>query len=191
MIWLLVAIVLVLLFLWLKRGSSMTSFSSPDPNDVEESERTKIIEDYGIVMEQLLGKEQLVGKKSFFIYNENNLPSSKSIIKNALLLELRKYPYDFWQENGKEKYEALLDGLFALIWFQPDLSDRELRIPDVDKEDLSKLGNERSMILVIEDSLNNGYIHIVRTMADQMRGYKTTTVSAIAGLFGLRNERVA
>jgi len=142
MIWLLVAIVLVLLFLWLKGGSSTTSFSSPDPNDVEESERTKIIEDYGIVM------EQLVGKNFFVIYNENNLPSSKSIIKNALLLELRKYPYDFWQENGKEMYETLLFGLFTLIWFQPDLSDRELRIPDVDKEDLSKLGNERSMILV-------------------------------------------
>jgi hypothetical protein len=109
---------------------------------LEKNERIKIIEDYSVVM------EELVGKNSMVIYNESNLPYPKSVIKNAILFQLREYSYEFWQKNAKEIYESLLVGLFTLVWFQPDISDWELRIPDVNKDDLSKLDKERKMLFI-------------------------------------------
>jgi hypothetical protein len=119
---------------------------------LDETETTKVIEDYGVVMEELFS-----GCGPLCIYDERRLPHPKSVIRNSLYLKLREYPYDRWEriEGGKEIYNSLLSGLYSLVMFQRDLGDWQIVIPDQDEE-LIQLGqiNARSLINHIDSILH-------------------------------------
>ncbi|MBI3780563.1 MAG: hypothetical protein HY278_05860 [candidate division NC10 bacterium] len=112
---------------------------------MDETEATKVIEDYGIVIEELFS-----GKGPLCIYDERHLPHPKSVIRNALYLELRNHPCKMWEkiEGGKKIYNSLLIGLYNLIMFQKDLGDWQIRIPDPDKEDLAPLDEKHAKSLI-------------------------------------------
>jgi hypothetical protein len=104
-------------------------------SSLDEAETTKVIEDYGIVLEELFSRGPLC------VYDERHLPYPKSAIRNALYLRLREYPYELWEkiEEGEKTYNSLLHGLFSVVMFQKELGDWQIRIPDPAKEDLTQL----------------------------------------------------
>ena len=112
---------------------------------MDQTEASKVIEDYGIVMEELFS-----GKGPLCIYDERHLPYPKSVIRNALYLTLRKHPYELWEkiEGGKKIYNSLLMGLYHLVMFQKDLGDWQIRILDPEKEDLTQLDGKHARSLV-------------------------------------------
>lgn len=113
-------------------------------SSLDESETAKIIEDYGIVMEELFNRKPL------FVYDERHLPYPKSVIRNAIYLTLREHQYELWEktEGGKKTYDALLHGLFSLAMFQKDLGDWQIRIPYSEKEDLTQLDKDHVRLLI-------------------------------------------
>ena len=108
---------------------------------MDETETTKIIEAYGVVLEELSG--------SFSIYDEKNLPYPKSVIRNALYLKLREYPHELWEtiQGGIEMYDSLVTGLYCLVMFQRDLGNWQIRIPNPDKDDLTQLDETQARSL--------------------------------------------
>ena len=118
---------------------------------MDEAETTKVIEDYGIVLEELFSRGPLC------IYDERHLPYPKSVIRNVLYLKLREYPYELWEkiDGGKKAYNSLLHALFCLVMFQKELGDWQIRIPDPEKEDLTQLDKNhvRSLIEYLDSVL--------------------------------------
>ena len=86
---------------------------------MDRAETTKIIEDYGIVLEELSSSRQLC------VYDEKHLPHPKSVIRNALYLQLREYSYEVWKqiEGGKEAYNSLLGSLCFIVCCEEKLGD--------------------------------------------------------------------
>lgn len=115
---------------------------------MDDAEIIRIIEAYGVVLEELF--------PSFCIYDEKNLPYPKSVIRSALYLKLREYPHESWKkiEGGKEMYDSLVTGLFSLVMFQKDLGNWQIEIPNPDNDDLTQLdGRQVRSLMTYIDSI--------------------------------------
>jgi len=112
---------------------------------MDEAEVTKVIEEYGMLMEKLTR-----AALDIYIYDEKHLPHPKSVIRNGLYLKLQQYPYELCKkvEGGIEMYKALLNGALFLPMFQKDLGVGQFRIPNSEQENLGQLDKERAKSMV-------------------------------------------
>lgn len=109
----------------------------------EQPERTEIIEAYGAVLEQLS-----VGKSFLTLYDEKTLPYPKPVIMKAIFSQLQEYSYEVWRQHAKDFYDSLLVGLYSLVWFQTDLNEPQITMPNVERDDLSQHTPERRRALI-------------------------------------------